>query len=147
TNGLRPHYNTYLFEGINSTDPWMAQAIVTANMTAGDAGTLISIDAIDEFKLEENPRAEYGWKPGAVVNVGVKSGTNSYHGTAFAYGRDGSWDARNYFNQPPGPVPPVALEQFGATLGGPIKKDRLFYFLAFEDQRYTVGSIVPFSTP
>ena len=147
TNGLRPHYNTYLFEGINSTDPWMAQAIVTANMTAGDAGTLISIDAIDEFKLEENPRAEYGWKPGAVINVGVKSGTNSYHGTAFAYGRDGSWDARNYFNQPPQPVPPVALEQFGATLGGPIKKDKLFYFVSYEDQRYTVGSIVPFSTP
>ena len=76
----------------------MAQPIISAVMGAGDAGTLLSIDAIDEFKTEENPRAEYGWKPGAIVNVGIKSGTNAMHGSAFAYGRDGSWDALPYFN-------------------------------------------------
>ncbi len=146
TNGQRAHDNVYLFEGVNGSDPWMAQPIISAVMGAGDAGTLVSIDAIDEFKTEENPRAEYGWKPGAIVNVGIKSGTNAMHGTAFAYGRDGSWDALPYFNTAglnggvAQPAPPLALEQFGATLGGPIKKDKLFYFASFEDQRYNVGS-------
>ena len=144
TNGLRAHDNTYLIDGVNSSDPWMAQPIVTANMSAGDAGTLISIDAIDEFKTEENPRAEYGWKPGAVVNVGVKSGTNSYHGSAYAYGRDGAWDARNFFNAT---TTPVSVEQYGATFGGPIKKDKVFYFVNFEEQRYEVGGASVFSTP
>lgn len=98
SNGMRAHDNVYLFEGVNGSDPWMAQPIISAVMAAGDAGTLISIDAIDEFKTQQNPRAEYGWKPGSIVNVGVKSGTNSMHGTAYAYGRDGSWDALPYFD-------------------------------------------------
>ncbi len=153
TNGQRAHDNVYLFEGVNGSDPWMAQPIISAVMGAGDAGTLVSIDAIDEFKTEENPRAEYGWKPGAIVNVGIKSGTNAVHGTAFAYGRDGSWDALPYFStaglnngvaQTP---PPLALEQFGATVGGPIKKDKLFYFASFEDQRYNVGSTGQITDP
>ena len=153
TNGQRAHDNVYLFEGVNGSDPWMAQPIISAVMGAGDAGTLISIDAIDEFKTEENPRAEYGWKPGAIVNVGIKSGTNTMHGTAYAYGRDGSWDALPYFSTAGlnGGValapPPLALEQFGATLGGPIKKDKLFYFLSFEDQRYSVGSTGQITDP
>ena len=148
SNGLRAQDNVYLFEGVNGNDPWMSQPIISAVMASGDAGTLISIDAIDEFKTEMNPRAEYGWKPGAIVNVGLKSGTNNYHGTAFAYGRAGSWDANNFFvNASGAPVPPVALEQFGATFGGPIKKDKLFYFLSFEDQRYTVGATGTIDTP
>ncbi len=151
SNGMRAHDNVYLFEGVNGSDPWMAQPIISAVMAAGDAGTLVSIDAIDEFKTQQNPRAEFGWKPGSIVNVGIKSGTNSLHGTAYAYGRDGSWDALPYFDTP-GPnttlpkvgvaqtPPSVALEQFGASLGGHIVRDKLFYFVNFEDQRYTVGS-------
>jgi carboxypeptidase family protein len=147
SNGMRAHDNVYLFEGVNGSDPWMAQPIISAVMAAGDAGTLVSIDAIDEFKTQQNPRAEYGWKPGSIVNVGIKSGTNTMHGTAYAYGRDGSWDTLPYFDTAGRGIggvattpPPVALEQFGASLGGHIKKDKLFYFVNFEDQRYTVGS-------
>src|ERR1700719_549282 len=154
TNGQRAHDNVYLFEGVNGSDPWMAQPIISAVMGAGDAGTLVCIDAIDEFKTEENPRAEYGWKPGAIVNVGIKSGTNAMHGTAFAYGRDASWDALPYFSTAgetgtgkPAAAPPLSLEQFGATLGGPIKKDKIFYFLSYEEQRYTVGSTGLISDP
>ena len=140
SNGNRPHDNMFLVDGMDSNDPWMAQSVMNAVMAAGDAGTMLSIDAIDEFKTEVNPRAEYGWKPGAVVNVGIKSGTNSIHGTAYAYGRDGNWDARDYFNQAPAVQPPVEVEQFGASVGGPIKKDKLFYFGNFESQRYAVGN-------
>ena len=88
TNGQRPHDNVYMVNGIMANDPWMGQSMFNAVMAAGDAGTIMPVDAIDEFKTEENPRAEYGWKPGAIVNVGVKSGTNTMHGSAYAYGRD-----------------------------------------------------------
>jgi Carboxypeptidase regulatory-like domain/TonB dependent receptor-like, beta-barrel len=140
TNGMRPHDNMYLVNGVDSNDPWMAQSVMNAVMAAGDAGTMLSIDAIDEFKTVTNPPAQYGWKPGAVINVGLKSGTNSFHGTGYAYGRDGAWDARDFFNPPPAVQPPVEVEQFGASLGGPIKKDKAFFFANFESQRYAVGN-------
>jgi hypothetical protein len=143
TNGLRPQDNVYLVNGINATDPWMSQSVFNAVMASGDAGTILPVDAIDEFKTEENPRAEYGWRPGAIVNIGIKSGTNSLHGSGYAYGRDTAFDARDYFNPAyltPPDKQPVALEQFGGTFGGPIKKDKLFYFMNYEGQRYSIGN-------
>jgi hypothetical protein len=147
TNGGRPHDNYYMVEGIDSNDPWMAQSVMNAVMAAGDAGTMLPIDAIDEFKTQQNPSAEYGWKPGAVVNVGIKSGSNSFHGTGYAYGRDGSWDALNYFAAPGQPPPPVELEQYGASIGGPILRDRLFFFANYESQHYSVGTTQQHSVP
>jgi hypothetical protein len=147
TNGLRPHDNFFMVDGINSNDPWMAQSVMNAVMAGGDAGTILPIDAIDEFKTQQNPRAEYGWKPGAVVNVGVKSGTNGLHGTAYAYGRDNSWDARNFWEQARDPVAEHSLEQFGGSLGGPIRKDKLFFFGNFEQQRYIIGNPVQHKVP
>jgi len=146
TNGMRAHDNMYLVDGISGNDPWMSQAVWDSVMAGGDAGTMISIDSIDEFKTEENPRAEYGWKPGGTVNVGIKSGTNTIHGTGFAYGRDASWDAINYFTAP-GTAISHQLEQFGGTVGGPIVKDKLFYFASFEDQRYSIGFPSANATP
>jgi Carboxypeptidase regulatory-like domain len=154
SNGLRPHDNFFMVEGVNSNDPWMAQSMMNAVMAAGDAGTMLPIDAIDEFKTQQNPRAEYGWKPGAIVNVGVKSGTNTIHGSAYAYGRSDAFDARNYYNFDANSNPscvsnpfpctktPVELEQYGASVGGAIKKDKLFYFANYEGQRYDVGNPV-----
>ena len=126
---------------------------------AGDAGTMLPIDAIDEFRTEQNPEAQYGWKPGGVINVGVKSGTNNIHGTAYAYGRSNSFDARSFFNPPPvngvcavGPLAAcdqaaLNLEQFGASIGGPIIKDKLFYFANYEQQQYTNGNPAPHFVP
>jgi hypothetical protein len=125
TNGLRPHDNVYLVDGIYNSEPFTGGSVMNGTIAAGDAATILSIDAIDEFKTQENPRAEYGWKPGAIVNVGVKSGTNAIHGTAFAYGRTDAWDARNYFDGAPQPKAPLGLEQYGGSLGGPIKKEIL----------------------
>jgi hypothetical protein len=154
TNGLRGKDQVYMVDGLVNDEPFTGQSIYNTAGVGGDAGTILSIDAIQEFKTEQNPPAEFGWKPGSVVNVGIKSGTNGIHGTAFAYGRDGAWDAKNFFTpaasnptcqvSPASCNPPLALEQFGGTVGGPIKKDKLFYFLSFEDQRYTLGS--PFVT-
>ena len=150
TNGLRPEDNVYMINGVMVSDPWIGQSEFNNVLAAGDAGTILPVDAIDEFRTEENPRAEYGWKPGATVNIGVKSGTNALHGSAYAYGRDTVLDARNYFNSGSGPNPtkqPVALEQFGGTVGGPIKKDKLFYFANFEGLRYGIGNPVAVAAP
>ncbi len=147
TNGVRPEDNVYLVNGMYNVGAFSALSILNAPALAGDAASILPIDAIQEFNTEENPRAEYGWKPGAVINVGIKSGTNSIHGTAYAFGRDTGFDARNFFNEASEPGCPnpcaktgVALEQYGATAGGPIKKDRIFFFGGYEGQRYTVGS-------
>jgi len=113
TNGLRPDDNVYLIDGLANNEPWTGMSIVNGETLAGDASTILPLDAIHEFNTEENPRAEYGWKPGGVVNVGLKSGTNSLHGTAYVFGRDGALDARNYFNPAPAPKYPIALEQVG----------------------------------
>ncbi|MGO8984428.1 MAG: carboxypeptidase regulatory-like domain-containing protein [Terriglobales bacterium] len=140
TNGLRAEDNAYFIEGLFNSEPYSGQAIINGAGIAGDSATILPIDSIQEFNVEENPPAEFGWKPGAVVNVGLKSGTNQIHGTAFAFGRDGVMDARNYFNTVPNPKLPRTLEQYGGSAGGPIVKDRVFFFGAYEGQIYDVGN-------
>lgn len=137
TDGSRPHSELFLVDGVYSNDPWNAKSMMNATMAAGDAGTMLPIEAIDEFKTQQNPQAEYGWKNGSVTVVGLKSGTNSYHGSAYAYGRDGACDAQNFFLSGQ-PKQSLAVEQFGASLGAPIVKDKLFYFTNFEEQIYNV---------
>jgi hypothetical protein len=139
TNGLRPEDENYLVEGLDGNDAFSGQSITNSTLPSGDAATILPIDAIQEFNVEVDAPAEFGRKPGAVINVGLKSGTNSIHGTAYAFGRDGDWGARNYFNPAPAIKVPVGLEQWGGSVGGPIIKEKLFYFGAFENQRYNVG--------
>ena len=83
SNGLRAEDNAYFVEGLFNSEPYSGQAIINGAGIAGDSATILPIDAIQEFNLQQNPPAEYGWKPGSVVNVGLKSGTNSVHGTRF----------------------------------------------------------------
>jgi Carboxypeptidase regulatory-like domain len=148
TNGLRAEDNAYIVDGLFNSEPFSGQSIINGAGVAGDSATILPVDAIQEFNLIENPPAEYGWKPGAMVNVGLKSGTNSIHGTAFAFGRDTVFDARNYFNTTAsGAKNPRTLEQYGGTVGGPIVKNKLFYFGAFEGQTYSVSSISQLTTP
>jgi len=139
-NGLRAEDNAYYIEGLFNSEPYSGQAIVNGAGIAGDSATILPIDAIQEFNLQQNPSAEYGWKPGAVVNVGLKSGTNKVHGTVFGFGRDGAMDARNFFNADPAAKLTRTLEQFGGSLGGAIVKDKAFFFGAYEGQRYNVGN-------
>src|SRR5271155_529692 len=140
TNGLRAEDNAYFIEGLFNSEPYSGQAIINGAGIAGDSATILPIDSIQEFNVEENAPAEFGWKPGAVVNVGLKSGTNQIHGTAFAFGRDGVMDARNFFNTVPNPKLPRTLEQYGGSVGGPIIKDKVFFFAAYEGQMYDVGN-------
>jgi hypothetical protein len=155
TNNVRPDEVAWNVEGVLNANFFDARPVANMPSPFSDAATILPVDAIQEFNTEENPKAEWGWKPGAVVNVGVKSGTNSFHGSAYAFGRSDALDARNYFN--PGPtssgvclqnetIPavcdklPAALKQFGGVIGGPIMKDKLFFFAGYEGLRSDIGN-------
>src|SRR5438105_3840353 len=140
TNGLRRDHNVYIIDGIDSIEGFSALSVVNGNSFSGDTSSTLPIDAIQEFNTQQNPKAEYGWKPGAIVNIGLKSGTNSLHGTAYAYGRDSALAASNPFIPAGQPKQLTQLEQFGATAGGPIRKDKLFYFGSYEGQRELIGA-------
>src|SRR5579871_1955860 len=101
---------------------------------SGEAGftTILPLDSIQEINLTTNPKAEYGWVPGVTTSIGLKSGTNDMHGEAYAFGRDTALSAKNAFAS--GPTP-LGFEQFGGNLGGPIKKDKIFYFGSYEGFR------------
>jgi hypothetical protein len=139
TNGRRSDQDLLRLEGIAGIADSVGSTLLNASYKGGDASSLVSIDAIQEFSSEQNPKAEYGFRNGSVINVGIKSGTNGLHGTAYAFGRDAAaTDSANYFT---GMVTPANLEQFGATAGGPILKDKLFWFAGYEGLRVTVGDV------
>jgi len=146
TNGLRPEDNNYYVEGLDNDEPFTGQSIINSTLPVGDAATFVPIDAIQEVSVQTNSPAEFGKRPGAVINVGLKSGTNTIHGTAFAFGRSDKFNSQEWGN-PTSPKQPAELEQWGGAVGGPIVKDKLFYFGAFERQTYNVSGNYPVFTP
>ena len=136
TNGSGTDWANFMIDGLYDQSPYSKQSSVGGAGEAGDT-TLMPLDAIQEVALITNPKAEYGWDPGVTMNVNLKSGTNNMHGSAYAYGRDQALDAKNAFAAV---RQPVSFEQWGATLGGPIKKDKLFYFGGYESERVNVTS-------
>lgn len=140
--GTRPENLVYLIDGVYSVNPHAGTPTVGGNTAGGgpDQSTILPVDAIQEVNVIGNPNAEYGWKPGAQINIGLKSGTNELHGTAFAFGRDGVTDAKNPFLTAAQPKAAAELEQYGFSIGGPIKKDKLFYFGSYEAQHFSIGT-------
>src|SRR5438132_8622520 len=137
TNGRRTGNDLLLVEGIAQIGPSNGTTTLNSVYRTGDANSTVAIDGIQEFNTQQNYKAEYGGRDGSVVNVGVKSGTNSIHGAAFAFGRDSSaTDAHNFFS--PGVATNATVEQFGAVAGGPIIKDKLFWFMGYEGLRTTL---------
>jgi len=139
SNGLRAEYNVYVLDGVADQETYYTTIAINTGYSAGgpEQAVLLPTDSIQEFSVVENSKAEYGWRPGAQVNVAIKSGANSIHGAAFASGRSSGLTNRNAFATF---TPPVSFEDFDATVGGPIKKDKLFYLLGYEGQRYSVGN-------
>jgi hypothetical protein len=145
-HGLAPSQNNNFIEGLDSNDPITGQNITNTTLPWGDAATILPVDSIQELNIETNAPAEFGRRPGAVINVGLKTGGNAIHGSAFAYGRDSAWNATDFTN-PISPKQPMNLEQWGGTVGGPIIKNKLFYFGAFERETYSVGNAASSTTP
>jgi hypothetical protein len=147
SNGNRPENNNFIVDGADNNDPYYGTTVINAEGVQGTPGSILPIDAIQEFNAQENPPAEYGWKPGAIINLGLKSGTNELHGTAYTFERNNAFDARNFFNTKPDPQKALRLHQFGGSVGGPIVKGKLFYFGAYESLRALVGNSNLVSSP
>src|SRR5262249_8770420 len=98
SNGNRPANNNFIVDGTDNNDPYDGTTVINAEGVQGTPGSILPIDAIQEFNAQQNPPAEYGWKPGAIINLGLKSGTNELHGTAYIFERNNAFDARNFFN-------------------------------------------------
>jgi Carboxypeptidase regulatory-like domain/TonB dependent receptor-like, beta-barrel len=136
-NGGRPRTNEYLFDGISVLQP-----------EPGQVAFFPVVDAIQEFKIESNsPPAEFGRFNGGVVNLTTKSGANAFHGNAFEFFRNEALNARNAF-QSTNPVKPEdRRSQFGGTLGGPIVRDRTFFFVDYQGQRQSIARTVLSTVP
>ncbi|MGH9495433.1 MAG: TonB-dependent receptor domain-containing protein, partial [Candidatus Sulfotelmatobacter sp.] len=140
SNGNRPDDNNFFIDGANDNDVYYGETVVNDAGISGTPASILPLDSIQEFNTQESPTADYGVKPGVVVNMGLKSGTNDLHGTAYYFGRNAALDARNYFNPGPAPASALILHQFGASIGGPIIKGKWFYFANYEGIRDKVGN-------
>ena len=136
-NGARDRSNNYTLDGTDNNDPFFNNSALNQVGITGAPASLLPIDAIEEFNLETQFGAEYGRNSGSVVNVLTKSGTNQFHGSAFEYVRNDLFDARNFFAASKSEF---RNNQFGGSLGGPIVRDKTFFFAAYEGQRERVGS-------
>jgi hypothetical protein len=146
-NGNRDRSNNYTLDGTDNNDPFFNNSALNQTGIGGAPASLLPIDAIDEFNLQSQFPAEYGRNSGSVVNIVTKSGTNQIHGTVFEFLRNDAMDARNYFNRTPAPKTGFKNNQFGGSIGGPIIKDKTFFFGAYEGQRERVGSDFTFLVP
>ena len=138
--GQRPDTNLFLLDGMDINDQ--------ANGTPGGAaGTNLGVDTILEFKIFTNSyKAEYGHSMGSVTTAVTRSGTNDVHGTAFEYIRNHVLDASNFFDAGHTP-PPFIRNQFGGVLGGPIRKDKTFFFVGYEGLRQGLGTTLIATVP
>ena len=138
-NGNRGRSNNYLLDGTDMNDGYRNLPAINQGGVFGTPSTVLPVDAVEEFPILSGAEAEYGRNSGAIVNIVTRSGTNTFHGAAFEYFRNDGLGARNYFNAKPQPKNDFKNHQFGASLGGPIVKDRTFFFLAYEGQREDGG--------
>jgi len=128
-SGNRPQQNLFLLNGVEFT------GAAENNMTpGGTSGMLLGVDAVREFNVQRDSySAEFGKRPGAQVLIVTRSGSNQLHGTAFEFLRNNALDASNFFDQ--GSAPPFQRNQFGASLGGPLRTDKTFLFGNYEGFR------------
>jgi hypothetical protein len=146
-NGARGRSNNYLLDGTDMNDGYRNDPAINEAGVFGTPSTILPIDAVAEVNVLSNFEPEYGRNAGAVVNIVTKSGTNAFHGSAGEYFRNSALDARNYFNIASQPKAPFHNNQFGASLGGPIVKDKTFFYADYEGQREPVGVVTVANVP
>jgi hypothetical protein len=145
-NGQRPDANYFMVDGVSanlgsagggSTLLQGGSGQLPAMSAFGGTSNLVSLDALEEFRILTSTFApEYGRTPGAQISVVTKSGTNTFHGTAFEYFRNDKLDANDWFASANGLAKPALRQNdFGGVLGGPIRKDKLFFFGSWESVR------------
>src|SRR5580704_13580941 len=135
--GQRSGHNLYLLDGVTVTDEHFNNMVIAP-----------SIDATQEFNIQKTSYApEFGGKSGAVINVVSRSGSNAFHGSLFEFVRNDVFDAKNFFDSSSSPIPPFRQNQFGGSLGGPLQKNKTFFFLSYESQRVRKSLTQTFSVP
>jgi hypothetical protein len=147
--GQRGVLNSLVIDGADNNNTFFGQTL--GRTGSGRAPYQFSQDAVQEFQVNRNAySAEYGRAGGAVINVVTKSGTNELHGSAFEFYRDKSLNANTYANKIVTPIRPRSefrVHQFGASLGGPIIKDKAFFFASYDGQRQTIPNPVVLTLP
>jgi hypothetical protein len=138
-NGNRGRSNNYLLDGTDMNDGYRNLPAINQGGVFGTPSTILPIDAVEEFPVLSGVEAEYGRNAGAIVNLVTKSGTNWVRGSVYEYFRDAALGARNFFNTEPTPKDEFRNNQFGGTLGGPVKRDHAWFFVSYEGQREQGG--------
>ena len=150
-NGQRTNANYFIVDGVTANFSAnsgfsLGQAgggTIPSFNIAGQTNGLVSVDAMQEFRVLTSTFApEFGRMPGAQISIVTRAGSNQFHGTLFDYLRNNVFDARNYFDSPNLPKPPLRQNDFGGTISGPIQKDRLFFFFSYEGLRLLLPETV-----
>ena len=138
-NGNRGRSNNYLLDGTDMNDGYRNLPAINQGGVFGTPATILPIEAVAEVGVLSHFETEYGRSAGSVVNIVTKSGGNKIHGSAYEFFRNNKLDARNYFNAEPNPETQFRNNQFGVAAGGPLVRDRTFWFVSYEGQREKVG--------
>jgi outer membrane receptor protein involved in Fe transport len=129
-NGAREASNNFLLDGVDNNDLFINRIVVSP-----------PLDGVREFRLHASSyQAEYGRSGGAQVNVVTQAGANQFHGSLYHYLRNAALDARNFFDPPERPIPQFQRNQFGGLLGGPVRRERVFFLLGYEGTRLRQGT-------
>ena len=135
--GQRSGHNLYLVDGVSVTDEAFNNLVLSP-----------SVDDVQEVNINQTSYdAEFGGKSGGVINVITKSGSNSFHGSVFEFVRNEMFDAKNFFLSPASAKPPFKQNQFGGSMGGPIEKDKSFFFADYEGERIRQSQTQLFHVP
>src|SRR5579864_1494867 len=138
-NGTRANQMNWQIDGVDNNDFWHNIPAVNQGGVSGIAGVVMPLDAIDEFSAQTQSNAEGGRNAGGIVNVVLKAGTNQLHGSAYYFNRNEAFGAASPFTPVGVRKPELRNENYGFTVGGPIIKDKAFWFVGFEKQQYIIG--------
>jgi len=146
-NGTRTNQNNWQIDGADDNDIWQNSTAANQGGVAGIAGVTIPIDAIDQFTVQTQGNAEVGRNGGGLISLAIKSGTNVLHGSAYYFNRNEFFAARSPFLLPTQRKTKLRNQQFGGSIGGPIVKDKLFYFANYERQQYLIQNSAAATEP
>ena len=146
-NGVRGRGNNFQIDGADNNDAFQNAAAVNQGGVSGIAGTLLPIEAIDQFSVQSGGQAEMGRNAGSTVNLVIKSGTNDLHGSAFYFNRHEALSANSPVAVPGTAKREIRNNQFGFSLGGPIVHGKTFFFSTLEIQKLNAGNAIPTTVP
>ncbi|MBC8166332.1 MAG: TonB-dependent receptor [Bryobacteraceae bacterium] len=145
-NGNRTRGNNYMIDGADNNDGFQNASAVNQGGVAGIAGTLLPVEAIDQFSVASGGSAEMGRNGGGIINLVIKSGTNKLHGSAYYFNRNEYFAANTPLAAPGAKVRRIRNGQWGFSAGGPIRKDRTFFFITGETQKANAANATGVTT-